>query len=173
MKTHPALRKLLLLLLALPLVCHAQFASNLNNRTAKGTFYVSVDDGATIYVNGQKFYDAPLNESRSPEMELKTGDRIVVHLRNDTAGRRFLMLFAGSDGQTIVSFRARDFKIVPDMEVVDFTPEQLAKWQKQPKTEHRKDNLPVKGYSDWMWGDHDKSIIAGTVTAQMFSQRPK
>ncbi len=164
---------ILFLLLVFPLASRAQFSSTLNDKAVKGTFYVSVDDGATIFINGQKFYDAPLNESRSPETQLKTGDRIVIHLRNDSAGRRFLMAFAGSDGQTIVSFQARDFRIVPDLGVTDFTPEQLAKWTKQPKAEHRKDTLPLKSYSDWMWGDLDKSIIAATVTAPMFSQRPK
>ena len=155
------------------LPCEAQLASTLNDKSTKGTFYVSVDDGATIYINGTKFYGTGIGESRSPETELKTGDRIVIHLRNDTAGRRFLLVFAGTDGQTIVNFRARDFKIVPDLGVTDFTPDQLVNWKKSPKSERGKNNLPVKNYSDWMWGDLDKCIIAGTITSQMFSQRPK
>jgi hypothetical protein len=155
------------------LSCEAQFASTLNDRSLSGTFYVSVDDAATIYINGSKFYGVGIGEHRSPETELKTGDRIVLHLRNDTAGRRFRMVFAGSDGQTIVNFRARNFKIVEDLDVTDFKPEDLSKWTKYAKDGGGKNNLPVKNYSDWMWGDLNKCILAGVVTHQMFSQRPK
>ena len=160
-------------LIFIPFACQAQFSSKLNDKAIKGTFYVSVDDNAAIFINGKLFYNAPFNESRSPETELKTGDRIVVPLRNELAGRRFMMVFVGSDGQTIVSFRARDFKIVPDLGVTDFTADEYARWTKSPKTTRGKDMLPVKSYSNWLWGDGDRCILAGTVTHQMFSQRPK
>jgi len=167
------MRTFLLCFLALTLSCHAQFTSTLNDKSAKGSFYVSVDDHATIYINGQQFYHCDIGESRSPETELKTGDRIVVHLKEDGGGKRFMFLFASTDGQTVVSFRAHDLKIVPELEATDFTPDQLQKWTKFAKQEHHKHVFPVKGYSDWMWGDLDKCILAGTVTSQMFSQRPK
>jgi hypothetical protein len=142
-------------------------------QTLKGSFYVSVDDGASIYVNGNKVHTAKINESRSPEMELKTGDRVVVHLHNATAEHRFMMLFVGSDQSNIVSFRARDFRMVPELGVTDFSPEQFQQWTKQGRLERYQSRLPVKSYSDWVWGDGDESIIACSVTAPMFSQKPR
>lgn len=161
---------LTLLLLVATLSSQAQLASKPGD-PIKGTFYVSVDDAATIYINGTKFYTAGIGENRSPETELKVGDRIVIHLRNDTAERRFLLVFAGTE--TIVNFRARDFKIVPDLGVTDFTPEKFESWKKSPRSERIKDakDLPIKNSSDWMWGDLDKTIIAGTITSQMVGKR--
>ncbi len=139
----------------------------------KGSFYVAVDDGAKIFVNGKLAYEAPVRNSRSPEMELKVGDRVVVQLRNDTAERYFQMLFASTDGKEVVSFRPRDFRIVPELDVTDYTPEKLAEWRKSAKAERRKDELPVKSYSGWMWGDLDRCTIAGTVTPAMVSAKPQ
>jgi hypothetical protein len=104
----------------------------------------------------------------------KTGDRVLVRMDNDRGGpRRFMLLFASSDGQTIVSCRSRDYKIVPDVDVSDFGPDQYQKWTRYPKQDHMKHRLPIKSYSDWVWGDLEKSILASVVTPQMFSNRPK
>jgi hypothetical protein len=161
----------LALLLALPV--QAQFTSTLDQKSTKGTFYVSVDDAAIIYVNGKETFKAGWGESRSTELELKTGDRIVVQLREDGGGRRFMLVFASTDGQTIVSFKNHDFKIVPDIGVTDFTPEQFKAWTKYAKQEKHKNVLPIKNYSEWIWGDLDKCSIASVVTLQMFAKRPQ
>ncbi len=150
--------------------CTAQLTSD--QKITVGSFYVSVDDSAKIFINGKESYVAPINESKSPELEIKTGDRIVVHLHNQTAGRRFLMTFAATDAKTVVSFRNQDFRIVPDLAVTDFTPDEFKRW-KQAKQEKGRSNLPVKSYSEWVWGDTNDSILACIVTPQMVSQRPK
>lgn len=162
----------LLLTAAFMFPARAQFTSTRDEKSAKGTFYVSVDDAATIYLNGKEVHKAPVGESRSAELELKTGDRIVAHLRNDSSNRQFLIFFASSDGQTIISFRNRNFKIVPDIGLKDFTEEQFKAWNKYSKGEKRKDVFPIKNYSEWVWGDLDKCILACTVTTNMFSKRP-
>ena len=108
-------------------------------------------------------------------MELKVGDRVVVELRNDSDGRHFLFLFASSDGGTVVSFKHHDFKVVPDLNVNDFTPDQLKLWTKYAK-EEKQDNaekLPVKSHSEFIWGDLDKCIIAGIVTPEMITRKNK
>ena len=153
--------------------CLAQLPSKTPPKGTVGTFYVSVDDGAKIFVNGQKVHDAGMNESRSGELELSVGQRVVVHLRDDGGGHRFMMIFVSSDRQTVISFRHRDFKVVPDVDVTDFTPEQFQKWLKFSKLEKRKDVLPFKNYSEWMWGDLSKCIIAGSITPEMIKQMPK
>ena len=171
------MRNFLLPLIALSLVlqCSAQLPGAPAPPPMKGTFYVSVDDAATIYVNGQKAYDAKFGESRSPELELKEGDRIVVELRNDTDGRHFLFLFASSDGNSVISFRQHDFKIVPDIGIMDFTPDEFQKWTKYAKEEKQKKTkrLPVASASEFIWGDLDKCIIAGPITSRMISQKQK
>ena len=169
----PTIRTLHTLILAAfaALPCQAQIEKT--EAPTKGTFYVSVDDAATIFINGKEFYKAGVNESRSPEGELKAGDRVVVHLRNDSSAKRFMLVFVSTDGKTTVSFRNSDFKIVPDIGVTDFTPEQLKKWTKSAKQMRGKNLLPVKSSSDWVWGDLDKCILASTITPQMFSQKQR
>ena len=141
--------------------------------SVKGSFYVSVDDEASIFINGGKVHSARINESRSPELELKTTDRVIVHLHNTTAEHRFMMVFVSSDQARIVSFHARDFRLVPDPGVTDFTPDQFQRWNKQPRPERHENRLPVKSYSDWVWSDLDDGIIASVVTSQMMTQKPK
>jgi hypothetical protein len=159
----------------LVLRCSAQLPNPAPPAPIKGTFYISVDDAATIFVNGQKVYYAQIGESRSPELELKEGDHIVVELRNDTDGRHFIFLFASSDGNSVISFRSHDFKIVPDIGVTDFTPEQFQKWTKYAKVEKQKkaQRLPVPSASEFIWGDLDKCIIAGPITSHMISQKQR
>lgn len=142
-------------------------------QSLKGNFLVSVDDEASIYLNGVKIHGAGINESRSPELEVKLGDRIVVHLHNATAGHRFMMVFVSTDQATVISFRARDFRIVPDADVNDFSNDQYQKWYKQPKPERQGTHLAIKSYSDWVWGNAEHSALAAVVTAQMITQRPK
>jgi hypothetical protein len=171
---HKLMRALALLLLfaVLAISCNGQLP-NVNDKAVKGTFYYSVDDRATVYVNGQKAMFCDRGEGRSPEMELKTGDHVVVQLVNDVGPRWFCLVFASSDGQSLVSFRAHDFKIIPDLAVTDFRPEQLQGWTKYAKAERHKSTIPVKSYSEYLWGDFDKCIVGCVITPQMISQRPK
>ena len=155
------------------LSCFAQLQSTTPPKGITGTFYVSVDDAAKIYVNGQKVHDAGVNESRSAEVELHPADRIVVQLRDDGGGRRFMMIFASSDQKTVVSFRHRDFKVVPDIGVTDFKPEEFQKWPKYAIAEKHGKHLPIKSYSEWIWGDISKCTIAGIVTPEMIKPMPK
>ena len=165
--------RLTLLLCLCSLAAHAQLPAAAGPKTLTGNFYVSVDDACTIYLNGEKAYSAKVGESRSPELTVKVGDRIVVHLRNDTDGRHFIFLFSASDGE-VISFKHRDFKVVPDLEVTDFKPEQFQLWTKYAKEEKQKKaaKLPVKSYSEFFWGDLDKCILAATVTSSMVSEKP-
>jgi len=161
------MRVLFLFLLAFTALApaRAQFA----NKPVKGTFYITVDDACTIYVNGTKLFAAGIGESRTPETELKTDDRIVIQLRDDGGGRHFMIVFVSSDGQTLVNFRANNFKIVPDIGVTDFTTEQFQKWSKSAKAEKHKPILPIKSHSEFLWGDLSKCTIACIVNVDMFS----
>lgn len=90
---------------------------------------VAVDDTATIFVNGKEM--AKLSGvNKSPELDLKIGDRIVVHLWQNWGPRFFMMLFQSSDSKTIVSFRAKDFRNISDVGVQDFTIDQFKAWHR-------------------------------------------
>jgi hypothetical protein len=168
------MRTILLLFFAVAtLHCHAQLTSTAGEKTLKGTFLYSVDDRATIYLNGQKFFECPRGEGRTPATELKTGDRVVLHLVNDVGPRWFMLIFDAADGQSIVSFRANDFRIVPDLDLTDFKADQIPNSAKHAKTEKHKSVLPVKNYSECLWGDFDKCTLVCTVAASMFANRPK
>ena len=136
-------------------------------QSVTGTFYVSVDDKARIYVDGKEVHDAKNGESRSSEIELKVGQRIVVQIDNDGGKRRFMMAFLSSDQKTVISFKHRDLKIVNQPDVTDFTPEQFGKWTKYSEEEKHDAVFTFKNYSEWIWGDLTKCIVAGTVTEDM------
>ena len=161
-----------LILLAFVVVAQgkAQLVDSSAAQAVKGAFYISVDDAATIYVNGNKFYAAGIGDSHSPEMTLKTGDRIVVHLRDDGGGRHFVMLFASPDGKNVVSFRSPNFKIVPSLDATDFTLDQYETWRRYTKAESFKNPLPITSNSESLWGDLSKCIIACVVKPAMVSQ---
>lgn len=155
----------------------AQLVGMRDQKSAKGSFYVAVDDAATLFVNGEKVFHATVGQSKSRPMELKTGDRFVVHLRDDGGVKKFVVLFASTDGRSVVSFTNRDFKIVPDLDVTDFTPEQFQGWSKYAKQlklkSRRGAELPIKSYSEALWGDLNRCILACKITPEMFSQRLK
>lgn len=165
------LRNLPILLLVLGLQAHAQFAPAAAT-AIKGKFFVSVDDEANILVNGAQFHRAPLNESESPELELKPGDRIVVKLKNTLGKGRFMLLFMSADRKQMVSFTPSSFKISPDPTINDFTPVDFAGYKKQAKAVQgdfaKPYLLPFKSGSKWVWGEVDISSIGCVVTPAMF-----
>jgi len=170
--------RLALILCLLTLACRAQLPGDNglaggNQASIKGSFLVSVDDSCTIFVNGKTVFQCGIGEKRSPALELKVGDRILVQLVNTGGPRHFFCLFASADGQTVISFKRTDFKIDPDMDVTDFTGLQFQTWPKYAKAQERlkPSTLPVQSNSDSMWGDLDRCIIAGYVTSSMISHK--
>ncbi|MDI1314042.1 hypothetical protein [Prosthecobacter sp.] len=160
-----------LLFFVLGLQAQAQFATA-TAPAIKGKFFVSVDDEAVILLNGAQVHQANLNESESPEFELKAGDRILVKLKNTLGKGRFMLLFMSTDRAQMVSFTAGSFKLLPDSTVSDFTPADFAGFKKQAKAVQGEFAepymLPFKSSSKWVWGDVDVSSIGCIVTPQMF-----
>jgi hypothetical protein len=153
--------------------CPAQLPVAGSLATYSGAFYVAVDDEATIYVNGMECYHAKIGESRSPETELKVGDRVVVQLWNKGGPRHFLFVFVASDGKTTFSFKHHQFKIIRDIGVTDFKPEDLAKWPTAKEERQKKAaKLPIHNFSEFIWGDLDTCTIATVVSPEMIYQKP-
>ena len=164
----------IVILFALAIRAIAQLPGNSPVKPVTGTFYASVDDHATIYVNGQKTHQADYGAKRSAELNLKVGDLVLIDLKNDRDARGFLLVFRSSDDTTLINFRRADFKIVPDLDVTDFTADQFKRWTKTAKSSPRKEmDLPFKNYSEWVWGESDKCILAAIVTSQMVTPKPK
>jgi len=134
----------------------------------------AVDDAATIFVNGKEIAKLE-GVKKSPELDLKVGDRIVVHLWQNWGPKYFMMVFQSADSKTLVSFRTKDFRNVPDIGVQDFSIDQFKLWKQSPKREKPeakdKKKLPVKSDSDWMWGPLDDCYIACIVTEDMIKRR--
>ena len=165
--------RVILALFLLAIHCAAQVPVSSFTKAIKGTFLPAADDHAIIYLNGQQVHKVDYGSKRSPEMELKVGDRVTVHLKNDRDEKGFLLVFVSSDNATLVSFRRTDYKIVPELDATDFTPEQFKRWNKTAKSSPRPDmNFPFKHYSDWVWGDTSKCILSAVVTPQMIAAKP-
>lgn len=164
------LRCLPVLILVFGLQARAQFVPAAAT-AIKGKFFVSVDDEASIFINGVALYQASLNESESPEFELKPGDRILVKLKNTLGKGRFMLLFMSTDRKEMVSFTPGSFRILPDPTVNDFTSADLAGAKKQAKAVQgdfaEPYLLPFKSSSKWVWGDVDVSSLGCIVTPQM------
>ena len=152
---------------------HVQALTGDPPKSVTGTFYVSVDDAATIYVNGKKIHDAGVHESRSAELVLSQDDRIVVQLRDNGGGHQFMMTFVSTDRNTVISFRHRNFKNIPDLDVTDFTVGDFQRWTKFAKEEKHKAVFPFKDYSEWIWGDLSKGSIGCIVIPEMIKPMPK
>jgi hypothetical protein len=167
-------------------VCFLSFPvfAQLSSDGVKGSFYVSVDDAAWIYVNGKKVFQAGIGESQSTELILHTGDRVVVHIEDYGGGRRFMLVFATanqvtdlSDQPTVVSFKHHDFKVLPDPMATDFNLEDFQNWTKHAivdisQTQNRH-YLAIKNYSEWIWGDLSKTTIGCIVTDGMIQPMPQ
>ena len=130
-----------------------------------GKFYVSVDDSAQIYLNGELLYKAALDLTESPEITLKPDDRILVKLKNEGREYRFGMMFASKDRKYAMSFTPSSFRLVKDPDVVDFKAEDFSNFLKIAKTvkDDSKNPFPFKNTSRWMWGEDSKSCSIATV----------
>jgi hypothetical protein len=118
----------------------------------RGTFCVSVDDESKLFVNGTELCENELDhDGQSPELELKTGDRIVVQLVNKGGPKHFFLAFLSSDQKTVISFRHTNFRIIPELNITDFKPDQMASWQKYAKEEKGKHKKPFPFKTPRKW----------------------
>jgi hypothetical protein len=140
--------------------------------TVKGIFHLNVDDGACIFINGVEAHRSTgLGKSKSKEIGIKPGDRIVVQLRNASNPRYFIMAFSSSDKTAVVSFPRQSFKLLTDPEAKDFAAEGFSRMSKHPKAQNSNADtvFPFKHKSDYVWGEFDECALGCIVTQQMFT----
>jgi hypothetical protein len=164
------MRTLLTLALAL-----FTFTLSASAQGTKGSFIIAVDDHATLYLNGTQLIQCKIGTTRSPSTEIKPGDHLVVQLFNKGGPKHFLLVFEAADGKSIASFRAADFKVVPERGVTNFDDTQFRNWVGTASKRGGSKGLDkqIKNYSDWMWGDVDRTTIACVLKREMFTLRPK
>ena len=153
------------------LFAQAQLAKPVGS-SVKGKFYVCVDDGAKIFLNGKLVQTAPVNFSMSEEVTVAAGDRVVAQLHNDGGRRRFRMAFVSKDNLTAINFQRQDYRLISELAQVDFTEGDWAKWQKRAKEGEKEqtkgpDGFPFKSSADWVWGEADVCSLGVLVSQSM------
>ncbi|MCX7824186.1 MAG: hypothetical protein N2689_01330 [Verrucomicrobiae bacterium] len=136
-----------------------------------GRFYVSVDDAATIFVNGRQVAHAGINESSSPETTLRIGDVIAIHLVNKGGPKRFKMVFVSNDNRTVISFRHGEYREVGLQPHGSVTKEMVLNCSKRVNPQRGRQPKLHPGQlpdtSSWVWGSSAKCMIATVVSSEM------
>ena len=138
-----------------------------------GCFYMAVDNSAVVFINGSQVHRATLGVSRSADIELKLGDRVVMQVENNGGPKKFQAVFLSADKQRVISFRRSDWHLVQGAEVQDFNADQYRAWTKAPTIVKEANAFTFKHHSDPVWGDKPRFTIACKVTAAMLSNISK
>jgi hypothetical protein len=158
---------LLLLMAVMPLWAQPDSAGT-------GSLYVQVDHSATVYLNGEKLKIPKSKAAPKPiAVTIKPGDHIVAKLSSVESkyDGYFMLLYVAADKQTQISFRAVDFKILPDASMTDFTAEQFSDSLHQavlrPDEEDKRKLFPYKSECNGFWGDRPECAIGAVVTSDL------
>ncbi len=138
--------------------------------TTKGTFHMEVDDVCVLYVNGIKVHKGGSVPSKSDEVSLNPGDRVVAQLKSVGGPRYFKLLFVTSDKRQMINFKNSTFKILPDAEVNDFTPAQYSGYTRFARElKGERNPFPFKNKSEYLWGESDISTLGSIISREMFA----
>ena len=143
--------------------------------TIKGVFHVNIDDSARIFINGIEAHrTTAIGKSKSKEVALKPGDRVVVQLHNAVSKRYFMMAFVSSDWKQVMSFQHQSLKVLTNPGSTDFVPIDFARLTKNPKAQGRKTDavFPFKHNSEYIWAEFDDCALGCVITQQMFTPLP-
>ncbi len=138
-----------------------------------GLLFVQVDSNATLFLNGTKI-GSPKFRTEKFAVTLQPGDRIVARLSNLHAKGNgyFMLLYLAPDHQSQISFRAVNFKILPDVEMTDFTGDQFSSFGHQvlvrSGSEEKQIYFPYKNTCEAVWGDRAEGAIGTLITSDMF-----
>jgi hypothetical protein len=147
----------------------------------EGQLWVTTRSQVTVYLNGKEVLKATDGTGKSDAVALKPGDRLVLKLHKTGNGNPvFLMCALSTDESLLCNFRNTDFKVVPDVGLTDFADADFQGWKKaasnianQQATKWKVVELPIKNYSEWMWGDANDCVIAAIITEKMFKKKPR
>jgi hypothetical protein len=137
-----------------------------------GSFYSFVNATASFYINGKKVQAAKKGESTSAPCELKVGDSVVFSLHNGDGGRkRFKTAFMSDDKAYVVSFPAKDLKVIPDgdkrrsITALEFSRMTvLANTRSHPGESA---GIPFNHSSEWVWDHGNNAILATIIRPEM------
>ena len=135
----------------------------------KGVFHMEVDDTCDLYVNGTKVHSGSYAPSKSEEISLKPGDRVVAQLKSLAPPKFFKLLFVSSDKRQMINFSNSSFKILPDAEATDFTPVQYNSYTRFARElKGTRNPFPFKNKSEYMWGESEISTLGSIIIREMF-----
>lgn len=135
----------------------------------KGVFHMEVDDECTLFVNGVKVHYGGHEPSKSGEVSLKPGDRVLAQLKSHSGPRYLKLLFVTTNRQQMVNFTNMAFKILPDAEAKDFKPAEFnASTRNAREIKRERNPFPFKNKSEYIWGDSDIAILGSILTREMF-----
>jgi hypothetical protein len=140
-----------------------------------GRFYVSVAEGAAIYVNGKPVHNARW-KSFSDEITLSQGDLVIAELGNVHGNPFFEIAFVSSDRSQIINFKANHFKELAPQPVSDIKKETFDKAKTRVRT--IKTNAgplvpePIKSKSESVWGSGKRCLVAARITKDMIEPIP-
>jgi hypothetical protein len=139
----------------------------------KGKFYMQVDDGVGIWLNGEKIHHGRFGTSESKAVSLNLGDRIVMTLWNKGGPYGLKLLFVSDDRKLIINFAAAHFRVLRDPDKHDVTAKEFMNLRDsaQPLKKQHKDSIAFKNSAQWFWGEKKTgdTYVAGMVTKEMFS----
>lgn len=133
----------------------------------KGRFYIDVDDGARIFINGQLAHTAGIDTSISGEVSLAVGDRVVAQLTNNQGGKWLKLVFLSTDQRSIISFQRLNYRILNDLALVDFTVADWSKFKPVKNAEIDRNRLSIKNNAASIWGDAENTTVGSVITADM------
>lgn len=135
----------------------------------KGTFFCDIDDKGTLFLNGIKVHSSGIGFSRSDEVTLSPGDRMVIQLASAFPPRYCKVLFVSTDKKQMVNFGNTNFKILPDPDSNDFEVKAFAAIGKSAKEEKKDKNpFPFKNQSEYVWGELNVCALGSFITKEMF-----
>lgn len=146
-----------------------------------GQLWVTCAGNAIVFLNGKECLKGGTGAFKSEPLTVRPGDRLLIQLKKTGNGKpAFLSCVISEDQAIVASFRNRDFKVITDVSITDFTLQDFAKLKKfatgvpiEMRRKWQLTELPVKNYSEWIWGDANDCTIGCIVTDQMFKKKPR
>ena len=143
-----------------------------------GQFHLCVDDSTAVFLNGKPLMEAHWDKSRkitkSAEVPIKIGDRLVFRLRNIGGARFVAIQFVSSDLKTIISFPVSAFKQLANPAAKDFSPTSLDFGNlSTAKKRGGAVYLPFKSDSEGAWGETDVCALGVVIKAEMIKPMKK
>ena len=137
-----------------------------------GRFYSFVNASASFYVNGKKVHGARKGKSVSAPCRVKVGDCVVFSVHNGDGGRkRFMTGFMSEDKAYVISFAAKDLKVIPDGDkrrsITGLEFDRMTVFANTRSHPGEESGIPFDHSSEWVWEHGNNAILAVIIKPEM------